>query len=239
MLGDLKQCKLIVHFIGSQDAEYSEDTQQSLVQLQMSVAAAYQAEESCRRLIFVPQTIAPGTESHGQFVEQLSELTSRSVDLLRTPLELRTEIENILTGKPKPEAQPVAEGAQPTVYVMHDAQDAESVGALVDKLFQNGCEVWTVSATGGDLIEEHKWYLLNCDAALVYWNKAPMFRVRAMMSEFQRILDNGRENAFRAKGIFIDGESPEKANFRTHEALLKNEDDFSAYLAKIKNGGQN
>lgn len=237
MLDDLSRCKLIVHFIGAKDAEYSEENRQSLVQLQMSIAAEYQAGASCTRLIFVPQTIAPVDESHAQFIARLSGMTSRNVDLLRTPLELRTEIENVLTDKPKPEPPPVTDNVKPTVYVLHDAQDAAPVNELVDKLFQNDCEVWTVSQSG-DLIEEHKWYLLNCDAALVYWNNAPVFRVRAMMSEFQRILDNGRERAFRTKGVFIDGESPDKTNFRSHEPLIRNETDFSAFLAGLKNGGQ-
>lgn len=241
MLADLKRCKLIVHFIGSQDTEYSEEFPQSLVQLQMNLAAEYQAQANCTRLIFVPQTIAPIGESHAQFISQLSAMTSRNVDLLRTPLELRTEMENVLTIKPKPQAQPIVENKTiPTVYVLHDEQDGEAVGGLVDKLFENGCEVWTVTQSsqtqGVDLIEEHKYYLLNCDAALVYWNKAPTFRVRAMMSELQRIMDNGRERAFHAKGVFIAGESPDKANFRTHETLVRNENDFSAFLAKLKNG---
>jgi hypothetical protein len=233
-----------VHFIGSQDTEYSEEYPQSLVQLQMNLAAEYQAEANCTRLIFVPQTVAPIGESHARFINQLSSMTSRNVDLLRTPLELRTEMENILTGKPQPQPQPVAAaGVKPTVYVLHDAQDGEAVNRLVDKLFENGCEVWTISqssqAAGADLIEEHKWYLLNCDAALVYWNKAPVFRVRSMMSEFQRIMDNGRERDFRARGVFVEGESPDKANFRTHETLIRNENDFAAFLGKVKNGEEN
>jgi hypothetical protein len=240
MLADLKQCQLIVHFIGSTDAEYSEEQPQSLAQLQINLAAEYQAGANCTRLIFVPQTIVPASESHAQFIGQLSEMTSRNVDLLRTPLDLRTEMENALTGKPKP--SPVTENAVPTVYILHDAQDGEAVNTLVDKLFGNGCEVWTVSQSSeaGDvnLIEEHKAYLLNCDAALVYWNKAPLFRVRAMMSEFQRSMDNGRERAFRARGVFVDGESAEKANFRTHETLVRTETDFADFVARLKNGGQ-
>jgi hypothetical protein len=240
MLADLQDCKLIVHFIGSRDTEYSEDDPQSLVRLQMDVAAEYQAGANCTRLIFVPQAIAPASESHARFVEQLSAMTSRNVDLLRTPLELRTQMENVLTGKPKPQAQAIVEGAKPIIYILHDAQDRESADALDNKLFENGCEVWRVSpSSGADLIEEHKYYLLNCDAALVYWNKAPVFRVRAMMSELQRILDNGRERPFRATGVYIDGGSPEKTNFRTHEMLVRNESDFAAYLAKLKNGEQN
>jgi hypothetical protein len=243
MMEDLRQCKLVVHFIGSEDNEYSETNTQSLAQMQMSIAAKYQAEAGYKRLIWVPQNVAPVSESHRRFIGQLSEMTSRDVDLLRTPLALKTEMERILTDKPKPQAQPISDSVKPTVYVLRDNQDSESVKGLVDKLFENGCEVWTVSQSneseGVDLIEEHKWYLLNCDAALVYWNKAPMFRVRAMMSEFQRSLDNGRERGFRARGIFIEGESPDKANFRTFETLVRNENDFSAYLAKLKNGEQN
>lgn len=245
MLIDLKQCKLIVHFIGSEDDEYSETNNQSLVQLQMKVAAEYQAEANCPRLIWLAQNAEPATDRHRQLIAQLSEITSRDVDLLRTSFELKTEMERILLGKPEPQAAPAAvtETESPKIYVLHDNQDAESVGETVDKLFQNGCEVWTVShaaeAAGADLIEEHKWYLINCDAALVYWNKAPVFRVRAMMSELQRIMDNGRARAFRAKGVLIEGESPDKASFRTHETLIKTETDLADFLAKLKNGGPN
>lgn len=151
-------------------------------------------------------------------------------------------MERILLGKPEPQAEPPVETTSPKVYVLHDNQDAESVNQVVDKLFQSGYEVWTVSQTGEaggvDLIEEHKWYLINCDAALVYWNKAPIFRVRAMMSELQRIMDNGRERAFRAKAVFLEGNSPDKDNFRTHETLIRTENDFEDFLAKLKNGGR-
>lgn len=246
MLADLKQSKLIVHFVGSEDDQYSDENEQSLVRLQMDVAAKYQAEANCPRLIWLPQNVDPGSERHRQFVAQLAEITSRHVDLLRTSFELKNEMERILIGKPVPLAAPASQPAETInrkIYVLHDNQDADAVNELVDKLHQNGCEVWTVSqsgaAAGADLIEEHKYYLTNCDAALVYWNKAPTFRVRAMMSELQRIMDNGRERDFLAKGVFIEGESPDKANFRTHETLVRNENDFAAFLARLKNGGQN
>lgn len=239
MLSDLKQSKLAVHFIGSEDEVYSDENRQSLVQIQMSIAAEYQTGADCKRLIWLPPEVAPVTEQHAQFIAQLPALTSRNVDLMRTTLDLKTEMERILLDKPKPQTQPPDETVKKTVYVLHDNRDAESVAQIVDKLFENGCEVWTVSQTGGeDLIEEHKWYLLNCDAAIVYWNKAMTFQVRAMLSEFQRILDNGRERAFDVKGVFIDGASPEKNNFRTHETVIRTDEDFTAFLAKLKNGGQ-
>ena len=258
MRQDLKQCNLVVHFIGSEDDEYLDYGGQSLVHLQTEIAAKYQTEFDFVRLILLPQNIPlstvqnvepntapkvePSTERRRKFIEQLSATTSRNVDLLRTPLNLRTEMERILLDQPKPQAPATVESAKPTIYVLHDNQDYESVKRLVEKLFAKGCEVWTISQSnevqGIDLIEEHKWYLLNCDAALVYWNEAPAFRVRAMMSEFQRIMNNVRERAFRAKGIYIEGNSPDKANFITHETLIKDENHLNSFVAKIKNGGQ-
>ena len=247
MLEDLKQCKLIVHFVGSDDDQYSDANDRSLVELQTEVAARFQAEASCPRLIWIPQNVEPATERHRKFVEQLALNVSRDVDLLRTSFELKNEMERILLGKPEPQTEaPVqtsGDKSTPKIYVLNDNADAESVGALVDKLFQSGCEVWTVSQTGeaggADLIEEHKWYLINCDAALVFWDKAPTFRVRAMMSELQRIMDNGRDRDFLGKGVFIAGDSPDKANFRTHETLLRAENELAAFVAALKNGGQN
>lgn len=244
MREDLKQCSLVVHFIGSEDDEYLEYGGQSLIHLQMEIAAKYQNEAGSVRLILLPQNAVPNTERRRKFIEQLSAMTSRNVDLLRTSLNLRTEMERILHDQPKPQAQQVIESAKPTIYVLHDKQDSESVIHPVKILFEMGCEVWTVSQTneaqGGDLIEEHKWYLHNCDVALVYWNKAPAFRVRAMMSEFQRAINGGRERPFRAKGVIIEGNSPEKANFITHEPLIKNENQLNAFVAKLReNGGQN
>jgi hypothetical protein len=245
ILADLKQSKLIVHFVGSEDDQYSDENDRSLVEMQMNIAAKYQAEANCPRLIWLPQNVEPGSERHRQFVAQLAEIASRDVDLLRTSFELKNEMERILIGKPEPQAAPASQPAETInrkIYVLCDNQDAGAVNGLVDKLFQGGCEVWTVSqsgeAAGADLIEEHKYYLTNCDAALVYWNKAPTFRVRAMMSELQRIMDNGRDRDFLAKGVFIDGESPDKANFRTHETLVRNESDLAVFLARLKNGGQ-
>lgn len=238
MLSDLKQSKLAVHFIGSEDDAYSDDNRQSLVHLQMSIAAEFQTGADCKRLIWLPQDVAPVTEQHAQFIAQLPAMTSRNVDLMRTTLDLKTEMERILLDKPKPQTQPAVETVKKTVYILHDNRDAGAVARIVDKLFENGCEVWTVSQTGGaDLIEEHKWYLLNCDAAIVYWNNAMTFQVRAMMSEFQRVLDNGRERAFEAKGVLIEGASPEKDNFRTHETVIRNDEDFAAFLFQLKNGG--
>jgi hypothetical protein len=245
MLEDLKKCKLIVHFVGADDDQFSETNDRSLVELQTDVAARFQAQTSCPRLIWIPQNIEPATERHRKFVEQLALNVSRDVDLLRTSFELKNEMERILLGKPEPLAEaPVqtsGDGSTPKIYVLSDNADAESSGALVDKLFQSGCEVWTVSPSGdgADLIEEHKWYLINCDAALVFWDKAPTFRVRAMMSELQRIMDNGRDRDFKGKGVFISGDSPEKKNFRTHETLVRNENELAAFVAALKNGGQN
>lgn len=243
MLEDLKKCNLIVHFVGSDDDQYSDANDRSLVELQMDVAARYQTEANCPRLIWLPQNVEPTTERRREFISGLSQITSRDVDLLRTSFELKNEMERTLLGKPESHTEaPVqtsGDKSTPKIYVLSDNADAESSAALVDKLFQNGCEVWTVSPSGegADLIEEHKWYLINCDAALVFWDKAPTFRVRAMMSELQRIMDNGRDRDFKAKGVFIAGDSAEKANFRTHETLVKNENDLAAFVAAVKNGG--
>ncbi len=127
MLSDLKQSKLIVHFIGSEDDEYSDENRQSLVQLQMSIAAEYQTGADCKRLIWLPPEVAPVTEQHAQFIVQLPAATSRNVDLIRTTLDLKTEMERILLDKPEPPTPPPVETVKKTVYVLHDNRDAESV----------------------------------------------------------------------------------------------------------------
>ena len=92
--------KLVVHFVGSEDDQYSADEPQSLVRRQADLASLFQAEAGFTRLILLPKDVRPNTERHRSFVEQLKETTSRKVDLLRTTLDLKTEMERILLDKP-------------------------------------------------------------------------------------------------------------------------------------------
>lgn len=245
----MSRSDLIVHFVGSEDSPFSQSDDRSIARLLADTASRVQEGSKINRLIMIPRNVRPDSEGHRDFVQGLSKLTSRNVDILQTPLDLKTEMEQILlkkqaptAGKEKKETDDSSLNlSNPSVYLIYDREDEGLAKNVSSQLFKKGCEVWTVtpdkdSGKEGS-IEEHKWYLSNCDAAIVCWGKAKMFRVRAMMSEFVSIMDNGREKDFVGKGVLIDGKSSEKDGFMTHERMIRNSGELASFVEGLTRGG--
>ncbi len=247
----IKQCELVVHFVGSEDDQYSSTEDRSVVQTQIGIAAKLQEKHGFTRLVLLPKNVQPNTERHREFVSRLKETTSKNADLLRTTLDLKTQMEHVLLRESEtPENAQVivqtksgTQGKTASIYLMFESEDKSLAENIAKKLFEKGCEVWTTvsreESAAEDLIEEHKWYLSNCDAVLVCWDKAKMFRARKLMSEFVSIMDNGRKKSFTGKGILINGSSPEKDSFMTHETIIRNQSELEEFVSKLKSGGEN
>ena len=104
---------------------------------------------------------------------------------------------------------------------MYDSEDSEDVRALINYLFENGIETIEPLREGdpAQVREDHRGNLAVCDAALVYWGKAPESWLRAKLRDLQKAQGYGRTTELTLKAIHIAApESSAKLNFRTHEA---------------------
>ena len=157
------------------------------------------------------------------------------MEVLQTKLEdLKIQIYEQLTDKPKPAPATHSEGRPLSLYLICDKQDYEAVSPLSDHLFNQGYEVILPIWEGDEAqaAQDHKDNLMACDAMMIYYGQANEIWLRMKMREAQKIAGYGRTQPMLAKAIYISGpQTPRKDQFRTHEAVvIKNYGEFSPEL---------
>ena len=81
---------------------------------------------------------------------------------------------------------------------------------------------------------DHEESLVLCDAALVYYGSASELWLRQKLREITKSAGMGRTRPLAAKAVYVaPPATPQKARFRTHEALVLTENGHfdSAVLA--------
>lgn len=119
---------------------------------------------------------------------------------------------------------------QTSVYVIFDKSDLGNAGEVEQRVLEAGCALLSsrdyLENKKINAVDAHTQYLTECDAVLIYQNKAPLNWVKENVADLRKIkpLRNGRE--FRASAVFRDGDAETKDALNL-SAELSNLDDYS------------
>ena len=241
------RAKLSVHLIGASYGIIPEGAAgSSVVRLQNEIAAERSGDPAFKRLIWLPERLAPQEGTQAEFIEYLktSADPQRGAELLQTTLEeLKSVIQVRLSSNGHRAGSEAGGGeqGQKKIYLICDPRDVEGIVALNDLLYERGYDVLLplLDADAGDdaqAIETHKENLAACDAALVYYGSANQAWFDFQRRGLEKAAAQGRD-AGRGPlnwGVYVGGPaSAHKQLFRMRDSFfVKNFGDFSSESLK-------
>jgi hypothetical protein len=230
----LARCRLSVHMVGENYGIVPDHSTDSIVVLQHELAIERAAAGGFCRLIWMPPDLTTDDVRQQQFIERLQQdskiQSGADGDILIRPLEDFKSLLHVRLNPPdapKQARQPATsqQTVVPHVYIICDQRDCEGARPLAEFLFDQSFEV-TLSGFGGDEAQvrlDHEANLTTCDAALIYWGAGNELWLRSKLRELLKIAGYGRSKPIAAKAVYVTAPAaPEKARFRTHEAIVIN-----------------
>lgn len=221
----LGRSDLSVHLMGSRYGVIPEGESRSVIHLQSDLAAAMGG--GLRQIIWIPTGAEATTDAAQRRLIDSFRLESNGhgqTEVLQTRLEdLKTFIQDNLSGKVKPSPGARADGRRRSVYLICDRQDMEAAQAVADYLFELGIDVMLPATEGEEamVIQDHKDNLLECDAVLIYYGRANELWLRMKQRELQKLVGYGRTEPLLAKALYVSApRTAAKDRLRDHESLI-------------------
>ena len=237
----VSRAKLSVHLIGGSYGIVPERAgSNSIVRLQIEIAAERSRDEAFKRLLWMPAGLTPQEDVQAKFIEHLrtDAAVQKGAELLQTPLEeLKNVIQLRLTSNgDKPKAAP-ADESPAKVYLIFDKRDLDDIFALNDylaleKQFQVLHPLIDDEGTDDSGARIHKENLTQCDAVLLYYGNANQVWFENKRRDLQKIVGLDRKSLLAAEAVYVA--SPKTAHkqlFNSPNTLvIKN---FEAFLPGV------
>jgi hypothetical protein len=222
----LADCQVSVHLVGRKYGIVPEETEQSVVALQNSVASQLSGPGRLTRLIWLPPALVSSDERQSRLIDALrrDDRNHIGADLLEGSLEdLKTLIHQRLA---PPAARPVSPppGELVRVYLICDQRDVGQSAAIEGHLRDDlGLEVITpvFEGTQEELRQDHEESLATCDVVLIYYGEGNELWRRRRQRELQKSAGYGRQRKLLASAIYVaPPATPEKEKLSTLEAAV-------------------
>ena len=224
---DLQRCRMSIHMVGGTYAAVPQGGRSSVIEMQYDLAVERAAAEGFSQLVWIPPGLEVTDDRQRSVLEALRMglHVHAGADLLETSIEdLRTEINTWLTGAPSPKRSvPDRNGAAPPpqLYLIYDRRDSPVIGPWTEYLC-NQFEVIQPVFEGdeAEVREYHEENLKSCQGALIFYGAANQIWLRRKLREIQKSAGYGRVGRAPVVGVCLIGpKTPEKEQFRTHEAM--------------------
>ncbi|HAH99826.1 MAG TPA: hypothetical protein DCO70_10845 [Verrucomicrobiales bacterium] len=235
----LEKCDASIHLIGSSYGMVPEGEDNSVIDIQNSIAADTTTTRTLHRFIWMPRDQIVTEPRQASFIDELrnSPRTYESSDFLEDSFEnLKSLVLDHLKNEPKPasleEKTTAISGEIKTssVYLIYPPDDEESAAPIEDYLFDKGLEVVApeIEGTESQIAEAHRQNLNNCDAVIIYFGSANRSWVNMKLLNVLQSPGHGRRSPFEHKLVLIaPPEHRHKERYRTHQAEVLHVSDTS------------
>lgn len=233
----IKQSFLSIHIIGNQYAPLLNNIDISSIELQndifFEVAAELNAEnKEIKRLVWIPTDIKPKSEKQrlyiGSFKRNIELL--KNTEIIQTPIEvfksiIRNKADEILETKSQIQTD-VEENNSKSVYLI--TNDAESLTYIKTKeeLSKRKLRTLEISQKSNkiDLIQEHYYNLVNCDAVLIDYSLENVQWLNSKLCDILKAPGFGRKKNFLAKSIILNTSNTPVIDFKINDLELIKDD---------------
>lgn len=241
---DIEQSRLTVHLIGKRPNNFPPESRQSYLHLETEAAALRDGQADFNRLVWIPRNLYTEEEleqvdnnRHKEFVKKIRETGVGNDGLMQDSFEdFKERIQDIF--KPKETPPPPSPTDKPTIYVLSDQSDLDTVSKLEKKLSDQGCDIFSTRDFWGDpaMNEFHRQYLCNCDAVLIYWHTTHVPWVKIKAQELNKTKGYGRSCNFLGRGVFWEGNFAGRENytFSADLQMVKGYECLSEFVSKVK-----
>jgi hypothetical protein len=222
----LRQATLSVHLLGNLYGATLEGVDHSAVEIQIEQAGLIAQSGGLRRVLWLPDDLAPTEERQQRFVDALQHEAADqpNTELLKTSIEnLKTYLLRKLAEASQPQVRGKPAEAPLLIYLIHDRADSQAVDPIRQHLMSVGHEVKPSYFEGDEkeLREYHQENLVQCDATLIYYGTTNELWVQRKLSDLRKAFGLGRQRPFLAKAVLVGAPSTsEKERFLTRDALV-------------------
>lgn len=228
---NLEHCKLSIHLVGKHYGIIPEGLEQSMVELQYSLALEHKQRNSdFSYLVWIPNELKASEPRQFEFIQCLQD----EPELLQTTLEdLKTIIQDKLNPcQQSSEPKIIEDEATHTqVYLICDQRDLENIEPVEEYLWSQEWEVIPSIFEGNEaeVRQYHQESLSDCDAVLIYYGEGNELWLRTQLRELQKATGYGRSKPMLAKAVYVaEPATQQKQRFRTRQAtVIKNFEEFS------------
>jgi len=251
----VKKARLSVHLLGDQYGSNYPGTEIAITELQLEYLTEYidtlendpscSAQPSLLRMIWLPPGMKPADERQEQLIAQLRrdiEKMSRT-EIIQAPLELFKTliIRKLKESFPKITAgEEVQKDKKKLVYLIHDKRDEEAIQPVSEFIASKGFRTERISYDDGspNLINKHKELLMQCDAALVYYQSGSRTWLMSKLSDLLKAPGLGRVSPMLARGILIAGpDTADNMSFPKDTLVMRGKDllgQLDHFIEKMK-----
>jgi len=235
----IQKCSLAVHLIGRNYGEGPGSGKQSYIHLQSIVAAERDSDPNFHRIVWLPKGVNSNEPSQRQFLKDIWASTVDGVEVLDKPLEeMKNNILDALERAAKPAPTPKRATAKPSIFVFFDKVDTDAAVTVESHIKDSGFSVWSaakyLSKEPVELIRGQNEFLLNCDAVIIYRNKAPDFWTQISLDKLQKIFGEGREDDFLGEAVFV-GKNSTSDDIEADVEILASFEELDVFLEAVRN----
>lgn len=219
----LNDSVLSVHILGQEYGKIIPGSDISLIDLQNQLAlevankkkqgSIKKADEFLPRLVWLPQHITDIDDHHLRFIELLKRdiKLMAGAELIQTPFEeFKAIVLNTIEKIKKPEKKIIqkTEGKNAKIYFIYDKSEVEHANRIIEILNNSGFELITSAdaETKGNLVENHRAYLIESDAVLIYYGQENHQWINIKLKDLMKCPGYGKVKPFIVKGLITKQE---------------------------------
>lgn len=217
----MKECFLSIHLIGNYYAPLLNNIDISSIELQNDlfheIAAELKTENRIiKRLVWIHPDVKPKSEKQRLYIESFK----RNIELLKNTEIIQTPIEvfkNIIRAKAVAilQASELSDNKKPEdqkekkVYVISNDHSGLTYTNIKKELEKRELTVLESTATDSkiDLIQEHYYNLVHCDALLIDYSVDNNQWLNSKLSDIMKSPGFGRKKNFLAKAVLVNTDS--------------------------------
>lgn len=244
------KARLVIHLLGNQYGESFKDTGNSLAEAQLNYVNGYleaiendpvHSKKDLERLIWIDPEFNPEDVRQEELINQMKRNIEKLVrtEIIQTPIELFKSLVIRRLRKPEPGHSEDREAKQgKLVYILHSLDDGEAATSLAGGLSKAGWRTGLLDYEGKKtgLLGDHKTYLRECHAALVYYRTPNRPWLRSKVMDLLKAPGLGRAYALESRMV-VAGEKDTLEDYSMPGgiSLIREEDTAKAVNQVLKN----
>lgn len=216
---NVDQSRLAIHLLGNHYGEEVENESVSISELQVRYISEYleaiekdetlSSRSRLSRLIWVDPDFNPQDKKQADFVEELKRNIEKlhRTEIVQNPLELfKTLVINKIKGEDSIVTADESSNGK-LVYIIHQKSDEQGAGKLARSISAEGVPVGMLDYNGTreNMLKDHKNFLKNCDAVILYYETLNRPWIRAKIMDLQKAPGYGRTKNLVGKQLLATG----------------------------------
>lgn len=231
---NMKECFLSIHLVGNNYAPLLNNIDISSIELQNDifheVAAELKAKgKIIKRLVWINPDVKPKSEKQRLYIESFKRNIEllENTEIVQTPIEvfkgiIRAKAIEVMQSSGLSDNKEVEDNKDRSVYVISNEHNGSTYASIKSELQKHKFKVLESTAKDSkiDLIQEHYYNLVHCDALLIDYSIHNNQWLNSKLSDIMKSPGFGRKKNFLAKAVFIHTDKNPEVNLNISDLVM-------------------